>query len=63
VPAVALEAPSDWMTSAAPARKKTKPAQSSTHNGLCRFDGPPGIGNRRVPTATKYKPTAAATAA
>src|SRR5690349_21237184 len=59
----ALTAPRDGMMSAAPARKNTAPAQSNTHNGLCRFDGPPGIGNRRAPTAMKYKPTAAATAA
>jgi hypothetical protein len=41
----------------------TAPAQSNTHNGLCRFDGPPGIDNRRAPTAMKFKPTAAAIAA
>ncbi|MGB8559550.1 MAG: hypothetical protein WCD62_14095 [Pseudolabrys sp.] len=41
-------------------QEKTPPAQSNTHNGPCRFDGPPGIGNRPAPTAMKYRPAAAA---
>jgi hypothetical protein len=44
-------------------QEKTPPAQSNTHNGPCRFDGPPGIGNRPAPTAMKYRPAAAAIAA
>src|SRR5262245_33723614 len=40
---VAVDAPNDWMTSAALAKKKTAPAQSNTHSGLCRFDGRPAL--------------------
>src|SRR5689334_5127503 len=60
---LSLAWPSNCMKMATPARTKANPTQSTSHDGPCRLDGPPGIGSRPAPIAKKNAPVIIATVA